>query len=408
VNLTLFSSNNKSRNQLGYSLVELLVVMAVFLIVLIIASQTFNTIITYSSKYTKSEESNIEGIIGLEIVRHDLEQMGFGLFWDYLPTSSINYNESTDADSSTNDAPHAPRAFVGLDNFANYSSDFFGVKATTVGSSKASQRWSYISFHNFSTSPVWDSRPINWPSNNLVSGTNGDVVIAVRHNFNDSSDDHLLLDNSGAFQFSYKTSGIDSAFLPSKDQQVSMVYGVAPAGTTLRMPFNRADFMIKTTSVPAFCAPSTGVLYKSTVNHSNGGYTSFPLLDCVAGMQVVLGWDTSEGGSANSVSAYSSLPRKSDGAVTVTGGAASEIKSWLTDPQGIREHLKMVKVYILAQEGRKDRGFTYPSANIVVGDPNNGETSLTRIYNFSADQRQYHWKLYRIIVRPKNLQSNQQ
>ena len=185
------------------------------------------------------------------------------------------------------------------------------------------------------------------------------------------------------------------------------------------MPFNRADFFIKVpvssttgNAQPLFCGPLTGTLYKATVNHNNnsgtsgGGYNYTPLLDCVADMQVVLGWDTSDGGSANSVNAYSSLPLLSDGSVIATNSAASSIQGWLKDPKGIREHLKMIKVYILAQEGKLDTSYTYPNATIIVGN-DSGETSMTRQYTFTTAQRQYHWKLYRIIVRPKNLVSNQ-
>ena len=408
----------------GFTLVEMIVVMAVFLIILAIAAQSFNTIVTQASKFTKIEESNIEGVIGLEVMRHDLEQMGFGLPWQFK-TNPLSYDESTVAHPSTNDTDSShngkpPRAFVGLDGFSNFSSDFIGVKGTTVGSTKASQRWTYIpfrqSFQNLS------SRPITWPSNNLQDTVPRDSVIVIRSNFNDPGDDHLLLDSGGIFFSNYYTNGdfVDD-FLPATDQQAHMVYGIVNSKNNQpRMPFNRADFFIKVpnssttgNSLPLFCGQGTGTLYKATVNHNNtsgtsgGGYNYIPLLDCVADMQVVLGWDTSDGGNANSVDAYSSLPKLSDGSVSATNSAASSIQGWLTDPKGIREHLKMIKVYILAQEGKLDRGYTYPKASIVVGDVDSGEKFLTREYTFTSAQRQYHWKLYRIIVRPKNLVSNQ-
>lgn len=392
---------NKKRN--GFTLVEIIVVMTVFLTILMIAAETFKTIITFASKYSKSEESNIEGIIGLEVLRHDLEQMGFGLYWGYLPGASVSYDESADADAATNDAPNnVPRAFVAINNQpARFSSDFIGVKATTVGRAKPSQRWTYITFHNVSSSPSWLSRPVNWPSKNLASG---DRAIVIRHNFNDPTDDHLLIDKSGT-DYAALTTGSEpsNTYLPTKDQQVSMVYGVDDSSVTLRMPFNRADFFITSGSVPQFCAENTGVLYKATVSHSGGGYNYIPLLDCVADMQVVLGWDVSAGGTAKSVSAYSNA----DGSVVSGGASATDVQSWLASPQGIREHLKMVKVYVLAQEGRKDTGFTYPLTSMVVGNSGYGETSLTSTYTFTTAQRQYRWKLYRIIVRPKNLVNNQ-
>jgi prepilin-type N-terminal cleavage/methylation domain-containing protein len=397
------------RARKGFTLVELIVTMAVFMIILVIAAQVFNTIVTNASKYSKMEESNIEGIIGLEILRHDMEQMGFGLFWGFQSGSTVSYLESLPSASPTNDSPSsAPRAFVALNNAESFSSDLLAIKATSVGSNKASQRWTYISFNNYSAA-TYESRPVIWRSNNL---NNADKAIAIRTNFNDPNDDHLLLSNGSSFDFSFANSGINAAFLPTKDTEVSMVYGIETNSTTPRMPFNRTDFFVTTAiplpnrpavSVPPFCAELTGVLIKATVNHNGGGYTPIPLLDCVADMQVVLGWDGSEGGKAGSVSGYSSV--NGDAAAGVT---TSEVQGWLADPKGIREHLKIVKVYILAQEGKKDTGFTYPLASIVVGDTTNGETSMTSTYNFSATQRNYRWKLYRVIVRPKNLVSNQQ
>ena len=70
--------NGRTRNS-GYTLIELLIVMVIFIVVIIISSSAFNTALTQTKKVSKSEESNIEGVIGLEMFRHDLEQAGFGL-----------------------------------------------------------------------------------------------------------------------------------------------------------------------------------------------------------------------------------------------------------------------------------------------------------------------------------------
>ena len=413
----------------GFTLVELIVTMAIFLVVIVIAAQTFDTIFSSSIRVNKSEESNIEGIIGLEVLRHDLEQMGFGLPWQFKTGSTISYSESVDAKGlALNDAPGVPRAFVGRDGFGEFGSDFMAIKSTTVGNSQASQRWTYIPFHNFSTASVKESRPIAWPSLNLRTNDN---VIAIRSDFNNESDDHLLVENSsGSYSFGYKTDGsIDAAFLPQTDQQTHLVYGITDAGQTPRMPFNRADYFVNYSSAgtprpPSFCSENTGVLYKAVISHADGSYVYIPLLDCVADMQVVLGWDTSEKGLANNVDAYSSLPAADNSVAASPASAGSLIQGWLTAdggdpgkvPRNIREHLKIVKVYILAQEGRRERAYTFPSASILVGKEcrsaeagavDCGATLTRPAYALSAEQRHYRWKLYRIVVRPKNLVSNQ-
>lgn len=413
------------RNIKGFTLVELIVVMAVFLVIITVAAQTFNTIITNSVKYSKSEESNIEGVIGLEVMRHDLEQMGVGLPWKFKEGSAISYTECENAlGKELNDASGIPRAFAGREGYGEFGSDFLAIKASTVGVSSAALPWTYIPYGNYSTASGRESRPVSWSSMNVQTGTK---VTAIRMNFNDATDDHILMEKAGSYSFNYATDGtIDSAFLPENDQQTHYVYGIST--TTPRMPFNRADFFINYSSSgapspPQFCAEKTGTLFKAVVKHSDGQYTYIPLLDCVADMQVILGWDTSDEGKANMVDAYSSVPT-SDGTVTASpSGAASIIKGWLTPsaadpakiPRNIREHLKVIKVYILAQEGRRDRYYSYPESSIVVGkDCKSAEStdidcgsSFTRTYTFSAEQRRFHWKLYRIIVRPKNLVSNQ-
>lgn len=394
----------------GFTLVELIVTMAIFMTVLIIAADSFNTIVTNSSKYSKFEESNIEGMIGLEMMRHDLEQMGFGLPWAF--GGNLTYAESTQSDSIMNDAPSGiPRPFVG---FSNTSSVVIGVKGSTVGITKASQRWTYIPFQNYSSNPR-ESRPVD-----LGAFTPGksDKVIALLTSFNNYTAASLRL-SSGTFAFNYNTNnGIHSDFLPKSDQETHFIYGIGDAGgPSLRMPFNRADYFVSSSAgtVPPFCAANTKVLYKATVNHSNGNYTYIPLLDCVASMQVVLGWSSSAGTEnvQDSISTYSSLPVIGSGDVTtIAAGSASpldanDIKSWFSgkDAKRIREQLKAVKVYILAQEGKRDPAYTHPASSIVIGG--DGESSLTRTYTFTDEQRHYRWKLYRIIVKPKNLVSNQ-
>lgn len=436
----------KNISQDGFTLLEVIITMALFIGVMVIASTAFEKIVTQSSKYSKMEESNIEGIIGLEVMRHDLGQMGFGLPWGFskgypaasgstppstIIDSTISYSESVDTlGLLLNDAPGGvPRALASFAAIGAFSSDYIGLKGTSLGSSKTSQRWAYIPYHNYSTSDGRESHPVSYSANNLQSG---DKVIMVNSNVNDTiNKDHRLIvapNSNTSFYQNFSESNMSDDFLPTGDQNTYMVYGIGT--TTPKMPFNRADFFIKvpggvpsadgTTdgSLPLFCAPLTGILYKGTVNQADGRYTYIPLLDCVADMQVVLGWDTSDGGMVGAVDAYSSLPRQSDGTVTSVGpsGSGALIQGWLTTAQGIREHLKVVKVYILAQEGKRDSAYTAPNTTIRVGPgtsemlENNGLTPV-KAYTLSTatatDQTHYRWKLYRIVVRPKNLVSNQ-
>ena len=64
------------KNMHGFSLVEMIVVMAIFVIVIMITGTAFNAIVSRSAQEYKSAESEIEGIVGLEILRRDLVQAG--------------------------------------------------------------------------------------------------------------------------------------------------------------------------------------------------------------------------------------------------------------------------------------------------------------------------------------------
>ena len=397
------------RNRRGFTLIELVIVMAVFVTVLMISASAFNTIIVQATKVFRSEESNIEGVIGLEMLRHDLQQGGYGLFTE--PTSYANEAADTPA-SGFNDAPNnVPRPFVAgsisgtgvtIDSNTIVSgSDYLAIKGTTVGRTKTAQKWTFLKFSSSSVTPN------KWASDAENLSTSEQVVL-IQKKFGTPPRSYLVRDPANSFYYAYSNSGFTN--LSSSSKGIYAVYGVDNGGT-LRFPFNRSDYFVarpsSTTTIPAYCAPNTGILYKTTVNHADGKLTYIPVLDCVLDMQVVLGWDINSDGVVDTWS-------NADGTAVTGLGAVSDVQSALgttnnnsaSSSPNIRNNLKIVKVYILVQNGKKDSGYTSPSP-LAVGD--SGESSLTRPAGFSltSDQMNYRWKLYRVVVRPKNLLSNQ-
>ena len=74
----------------------------------------------------------------------------------------------------------------------------------------------------------------------------------------------------------------------------------------------------------------------------------------------------------------------------------------------IRAQLVEVHVHILAQEGQRDDSYTYPDDNVTVGSEGAGRTSssLPTVHfsgNVSNNFKHYRWKVYNIVVKPKNL-----
>ena len=162
----------------GFTLIEMIIVMSVFIVVIIITSNAFNTVLTKTKVIGKSEESNIEGVVGLEMLRHDLEQAGFGLFTETgIPLPEYAETANTPA-SDYNDSPNGiPRAVVAGNNLSPGNNivlsgtDYLAIKATTVGRTQVCQKWTYID--GLGSSKIWGANDF----------TPGNYVIAVRQNY---------------------------------------------------------------------------------------------------------------------------------------------------------------------------------------------------------------------------------
>jgi hypothetical protein len=163
--------------------------------------------------------------------------------------------------------------------------------------------------------------------------------------------------------------------------------------THLRVPYNRVDYFIDRPSsnqdISARCAPGTGILYKGTLNHSDGGVTRYPLLDCVADMQVVYALDTDGNGGVDTHFDEDGLKFLS----------AKEIRS----------QLKEIRVYILTHEGQKDNSFNYTRGPVIaVGEDFGGgfrgrNYDVSRLHNIGTNWKNYRWKLYTLVVAPSNI-----
>jgi prepilin-type N-terminal cleavage/methylation domain-containing protein len=409
----------------GFTLVELLVVMVIFIAVITIASSSFNVLLTQMSKLGKTEESNIEGVVGLEMMRHDLQQAGFGLPDSYMATPPTYVEATAVPANSYNDAPSGvPRAIVAGDNQATAAvddagvtynilagTDYLALKGVTLGMNNASQKWTYMPY---SSGITGKKKPRIWPASYLNLTASTDRVIMLKKTVVDTKVvNQMVYDIStpDVYWTNFNANGFVDAFSPILPEDIFYIYGIR-SGDDLGMPFNRADYFVETPSdtsrIPAFCSPNTGILYKATVNHADGALLPIPLLDCVADMQIVFGWDLTDGmgneGQDGLIDTWSS-PVNASGVLTTTPSAnLTLVKDAFTNPEKIRNSLKIVKVYLLTQIGRRDPNYT-SQASFVVGLQ--GESSITRNYDLTADMRKFHWKLYQLVVRPKNLTSNQ-
>lgn len=388
------------QGEAGFTFAEMMIVMAVFITVIVIASDTFKTILTTSGMLTKSAESNIEGIVGLEMLRHDLAQVGFGLPTSFVEETPPVYAEASNApENSYNDAGKTdptPRGIVAGNNLTSDvldKTDYLVLKGSDLARNETAQRWTYVTEEGGTIK--------DWPTGANLE--DDDRVIVLRRTVVNEKFLAQLVHQGNTFSTKYKKAGLDAPFTPTIPGDIYFIYGISPDQTP-RMPFNRVDYYVKRpASMPASCAPNTGILYKATLNHgtedgkSGGTLFPMPVLDCVADMQVVLGWDLDADGA---IDAYSDA----DG-TTLNGGSGT---APVDDAEKIREQLKVIKVYLLVQDGRRDPNYSNLSP-IIVGDA--GEKSLTKEYDVNdiTDKgwQHYRWKVYRIVVNPKNLKTFQ-
>jgi prepilin-type N-terminal cleavage/methylation domain-containing protein len=387
----------------GFSLVELLITMVLFVIVMAAASQIFIGLLTQFKQQSKIAETNIEGIIGLEILRQDIAHAGYGLPWNGL----VTYSESTNNPFSLNDAPSgAPCAIKSRNNVDSYAapnnkfngSDYLVIKSVSVAANKAANKWTLLG----SVPPYTKIPAGSWtPASENLASTDRVIVLSPG-----TTTERVLVVNGTSFSTTYNNL-INTPWRPTDANETRMVYGINTADSNAPVrPFNRADYSIRipAAGVPQRCAPNTGILYKATMDHDTAGnYTFLPLLDCVADMQVVFGLDQNENGTVNCYTNNLST------GIVKTGGAT---------PQNIRNEVKEVRVYILAHEGQRDVNFTFnnfspaapsyirvgessPPLAVCEGGIAGRDFDLRTITNYLN----YRWKVYTIAVKPNNLGS---
>jgi len=401
------------RKQSGFSLVELLLTMTVFVLAIAAATSIFVPMMTQFKQQSKISESQVERLVGLDILRKDIEQAGYGLPW-VIP-AGVNYQETV-ADMATgwverdyNDGPptNPPRGGELGDPASNppgairngndvagtlNTSDVLVIKATSIAINDAAVKWTYVTgaptglphFIN-----IWGS-----PLEDLNNGDRAIVLIPMRGETNQ----RILVNYLGNFMLLFNAGGLPNAFVPSTERDVYLIYGV-DSNTNLRMPFNRADYYVERPAgageMPPRCAQNTGILYKGIVNQADGNKTPIRLIECVADMQLIFGWDADEDGDFDPGS----------------GDAYLEDLNIYT-AQEIREHLKEVRVYILAHEGARDIGYNFSGFStdpgacatcVEVGDVD--IIGFGRYFDLAIipDFEDYRWKVYTVVVKPANL-----
>jgi hypothetical protein len=234
----------------------------------------------------------------------------------------------------------------------------------------------------------------------------GARAVVIRNLVNTAGvmDRQLVTDGPGSTVFTAIFDNTLSAnFLPKNREDNYQVYGVAGIkdAPSLSFPYNRSDYYLsRPADISPVCANKTAVLYKAVMPHNGGTAAKFPLLDCVVDFQVIFLMDVDGDGVVDHhLSDLSQLTDSPSGAISA---------------EQLRSGLKEIRIYVLAQQGKKDLSYQFPLSQMpmVVGDAALdkavGKTLGSRwdeaaMAKLDSGWRHFHWKVYSIVVQPKNL-----
>ncbi|KJR43350.1 type IV pilus assembly protein PilW [Candidatus Magnetoovum chiemensis] len=289
-------------NKKGFTLVELMITLVIVGIIVSAAVATFMTISKTSTVQSKVAEVQVEDLLGIDILRYDIEMAGYGLpnvppsdivdfpvaspypLQDQTGTNLVNYLEAVDntfyaaveanfvpnkfdASADTfNDTPNVPRPVVvgdnvtlGEDPIDTYDdSDVLVIKSQTAALSDISKKWTIRYCQtppcpgtNAFENKAWS--PAATPDLSYEFLDN-DVIIAI------SSNHHVIQTSGGAWSYTLQdwcdsavgtcSDPLDGGNLsaipdPASDDKFNILYGLVSNSGTVRMPFQRADYYLQ-------------------------------------------------------------------------------------------------------------------------------------------------------------------
>lgn len=402
------------RQETGFSLVELMIYLAILGVMMTMVFSSFIDVTRISSHQLKVAETKIETGLGLDLLRQDIVHAGFGLPWEFPAGVVPNpYLEApVGSPAIMNDVPNVPRAIISEDNSASSmnASDYLTIKATNVLRTASSQRWGWVGRDAAGGVSFQDMGP-----DALVAA---DRVIVLLPQPAAGSQRQLIL-FGGSYETRANAANLADYAPPQSpldpDGPRYLVYGL-DTNVLLRRPFNRTDYYINAPTpanpLPDHCAPNTGTLVKASMNQADDGFDIQPIMDCVADFQVVYHLDTDGDGGCDDA----------DGIAGCDPSNANTLTA-----QQIRDQVKTIRCYILTHEGGEDRSYTRqgPNASFI----NVGEINPTLPINTDLDAAgvlipvgagvagrrvdlnatiggnwvNYHWKVYSLALTPQNL-----
>ncbi|MDA8388927.1 MAG: prepilin-type N-terminal cleavage/methylation domain-containing protein [Nitrospiraceae bacterium] len=386
------NGNPKTGGRDGFTLVELMIALLISVFLIAAVSTLYAQLYRQYKQQSRAAGTDIGSALGLNYLKNDIQAAGYGLPWSTI--SPVSYNEyignspvARNADDSPGNPPRAIVPVAGGANGTNAFGDYLVIKSQSAAVNDTAAGKSTT----LPTSGVPNPWTTGWAQANCANDPENlcpsDRVVVLSNL--DKSPTLVYANNS--YSPMYDDPPGNLALYASITNTTNMVYGVASAADApngLEMPFHRTDYFIaagaqndwdnQNVLVPKRCAPGTGELVKAVVNQSDGKFTYYPILDCAATMKVNF--------------------MRANGALADANAVSADNTAAL-----VRQDVRQVRVFILAQEGQMDPSYT--SGPIWLGDCASPPVAsgICTSYPLAADQLHYRWKAYTVIEKPFNL-----
>lgn len=307
-------------NNKGVTLVELLVTLVILGITLSAVYLTYNSVLVDFKQQTKLSETQIEKELGLEILRLDLEHLGYGI-------AANTYDKSIEFDGTT---------LIIRSTLNSTSQDTFGFALVNCTS-------------GFNSSYRIDE-VVEKPGDDSTTKIRDFVVLDMRN--------YYFVENR--LNFNIKTTNL---YTPCIDNSTYIMFpysNTASSGCYGQF-CNKISYKLSAGQNLNTCNPNTKNLLRSV-----GNAPGMPILNCVADFKMRFHLDNDLDGILESTQATLNIPNSD------------------------MEKLKLVDLYLLVQDGQKDRKYKSPNSFSMDG------------INFSlpTDYENYRWKILKISVTP--------
>ena len=139
-----------NRRNAAFTLIELMIALAIVMVVLYAAINFFIVSVRQYKVQTKITETNVEGILGLELFRQDLESLGLRPAVEQPGCVHREDRRECGDRGAQRFVANAPRAVLSVDGatFTVNNSDYLVIKSARVGMSDAAGKWTTLTQAN--------------------------------------------------------------------------------------------------------------------------------------------------------------------------------------------------------------------------------------------------------------------